>query len=87
MAEEARPEAGAPPVTPSAASPSVLREPADAAAAALAQSGLLLCGGLDNFVDPKGFEGNALMNRDVFVRNLSAKNGCPLHAWPQQQVR
>ncbi|MCW2246946.1 hypothetical protein M2352_002537 [Azospirillum fermentarium] len=57
------------------------------APAGLAAGALTWCNGIDAFVDPSGFEKNALMDRNVFLSRFSERNGCRADHWPPQQRR
>ncbi|MCZ4279654.1 hypothetical protein O4H49_02615 [Kiloniella laminariae] len=49
--------------------------------------GGLIWPGLADFKNADGIEGNALLDRNVFLRELASSNGCEVAAWPLQPVR
>ena len=49
--------------------------------------GILVWPGLADFKNADGVEGNALLDRNVYLRELSIKMDCDIRAWPTQPTR
>lgn len=49
--------------------------------------GILIWPGLADFKNADGTEGNALLDRNVYLRNLADKKGCDVKGWPVQPKR
>lgn len=49
--------------------------------------GLLIWPGLADFKNADGTEGNALLDRNVYLRELALDKGCDVTDWPQQPPR
>lgn len=49
--------------------------------------GFFIWPGLADFKNADGIEGNALLDRNIFLRQLAAKKGCDIRAWPPQPTR
>ena len=49
--------------------------------------GLLIWPGLADFKNADGIEGNALLERNVYLRELAGSRGCDVGQWPVQPKR
>lgn len=49
--------------------------------------GLLIWPGLADFKNADGIEGNSLLDRNVYLRQLAIKKGCDIRSWPAQPTR
>lgn len=49
--------------------------------------GFLIWPGLADFKNADGIEGNALLDRNIFLRELATQKGCDIANWPAQPKR
>lgn len=49
--------------------------------------GLLIWPGLADFKNADGTEGNALLDRNIYLRELALEKSCDVSDWPQQPER
>jgi len=49
--------------------------------------GLLIWPGLADFKNADGIEGNALLDRNIYLRELAVNKGCEVVQWPVQPKR
>ncbi len=49
--------------------------------------GIFIWPGLADFKNADGIEGNALLDRNVYLRKIANEKGCDVTAWPTQPTR